>query len=82
MAQLIEKLVINWGPMVLLLCAYYFIARHTGTTDYKKNVNEMMAVSQEQLAELKAINANLTALHAKIETLQSRNYDVSSDKKL
>ena len=70
MAALIEDLLINWGPMVILLGAWYFFAKRSGTADYKKHVDEMMAVSQEQLVELKAINENLTTLRARLEVLQ------------
>jgi hypothetical protein len=52
-------LLINWGPMLLVILVWIFFMKKGGALNYPKHVEEVMDVASAQLEEMKATNATL-----------------------
>ena len=61
----------GWGPMLLLIAVWVFMAKKGGTMNYKQHVAEMKKLAETQLEEMKRINDAL----ARIEQILRQHRD-------
>jgi ATP-dependent Zn protease len=62
------QFLVSWGPMLLLIAAWFYFMRRSGGMRQGQYFDEVRAYMKEHVAETKRLNANLERIAATLES--------------